>query len=196
MGCLKLVESDKSVMDIAALALVNANTSIDVFVEHVVHEDVNMRDVYYEEAGVEHENENDQISDKEDNVDDISFSGSEEDLNDDLEPRIVKDVEEEYREENNGEEEGDQCNNEVDGEHDLDSMGEHFDSNVENNSRFPSFKNTMDPSEIWFKVGMLFSSLDEFKIIVSEYAINRGWSIHFEKSDKTRVRARCLKTCL
>lgn len=53
----------------------------------------------------------------------------------------------------------------------------------------------MDPSKIYFEVGMLFSSLEEFKSIASEYAINGGWSIRYEKADRTKVRLICSKTC-
>lgn len=87
-GCFKAIDSDKAAINLASLVILNENTSINIFVEHVAN-----KDATHEDNGL------DQISNMEDNVDDIHFSNSEEDLNDESEHMKEKGKNKEMEEE-------------------------------------------------------------------------------------------------
>ncbi|KAH7861551.1 hypothetical protein Vadar_027631 [Vaccinium darrowii] len=57
------------------------------------------------------------------------------------------------------------------------------------------YKPAHRPENIRFEKGMFFSSLAQFKMAVTEYAVHGGYAIKFKKNDKERVRAVCEAHC-
>lgn len=62
-------------------------------------------------------------------------------------------------------------------------------------SRFENFKPPERAENSRFIKGMLFSSLQQFKTTMSEYAVHGGYGIKFKKNDKSRVRPMCEDGC-
>lgn len=77
-GCYKLINSYKVTRDLASLALVNVNKSINVILEHLVNQDY-MKHICEDDEG---------LDDVKDDVDDIYFSYNEEDLNNELDQTL------------------------------------------------------------------------------------------------------------
>jgi hypothetical protein len=61
--------------------------------------------------------------------------------------------------------------------------------------QYPMYKPPKKAKYIKFEIGMKFNSLEEFKNVVTDYAIHGGHGIQFEKNDKVRVKAVCKKGC-
>ncbi|KAG5566268.1 hypothetical protein RHGRI_002015 [Rhododendron griersonianum] len=62
-------------------------------------------------------------------------------------------------------------------------------------SRFENFKPPERAENLRFIKGMLFSSLQQFKTAMSEYAVHGGYGIKFKNNDKSRVRPMCEDGC-
>jgi ribosomal protein L24E len=60
---------------------------------------------------------------------------------------------------------------------------------------FPIFRPVARAKDIRFELGMLFTSTNQFKEAMTEYAVEGGWGIRFVKNDKVRVRAVCQEGC-
>lgn len=60
---------------------------------------------------------------------------------------------------------------------------------------FKKFRAESDMEDPRFKVGMLFSTPEDFKAAVKQYAIKHQRPIKLVKNDKRRVRATCVKPC-
>jgi hypothetical protein len=60
---------------------------------------------------------------------------------------------------------------------------------------FPIFRPVARAKDIRFELGMLFTSTEQFKEAMTEYAVEGGWGIRFVKNDKVRVRAVCQEGC-
>lgn len=69
------------------------------------------------------------------------------------------------------------------------------DNETFNLSKFESFKPVERAENLRFCTGMLFTSLQQFKMAITEYAVHGGYAIKFQKNDKTRVRAVCEDEC-
>ncbi|KAH7849908.1 hypothetical protein Vadar_024820 [Vaccinium darrowii] len=62
-------------------------------------------------------------------------------------------------------------------------------------SKFEIFKSPERAEHLRFVMGMLFSSLQQFKTAITEYAVRGGYGIKFKKNDRSRVRAVCEFKC-
>ncbi|KAH7845309.1 hypothetical protein Vadar_000555 [Vaccinium darrowii] len=87
-----------------------------------------------------------------------------------------------------------------DGDSKYDSENSYYSSSDEENSNrrkhhFKKFRPDTDMADPQFRVGMLFSSPQEFKTAVKEYAIKQQRNVKLVKNDKQRIRARCEKKC-
>ncbi|KAJ4760357.1 hypothetical protein LUZ62_070732 [Rhynchospora pubera] len=61
----------------------------------------------------------------------------------------------------------------------------------ETSRRYPEFNAEIDMKNPQFEVGMIFSSFEEFKTAIREYAIKQRRNVQFEKNDTMRVKAVC-----
>ena len=57
------------------------------------------------------------------------------------------------------------------------------------------FKPVAKAEHIYFEKDMLFTTLKQFKEVITDYAVSGGWEIRFVKNDLQRVRAVCQKRC-
>ncbi|KAH7861243.1 hypothetical protein Vadar_023663 [Vaccinium darrowii] len=111
-----------------------------------------------------------------------------------------KENEEENREHAEGEEHSDHMKFDYESE-ELLSGEDSSDSDEEGGQRrlhtrkWTCFKPVDRPTNIRFEKGMLFSSLQQFKLAITEYAVHGGYAIKFVKNDKQRVRTVCEKPC-
>nr|POE84888.1 hypothetical protein CFP56_61293 [Quercus suber] len=66
-----------------------------------------------------------------------------------------------------------------------------MDDDDDNNATppYPMFVPPTNPKHTNFVKGMLFISLEQFKNVVTNYAVHGGWGIRFKKNDKVRVKA-------
>ncbi|KAH7855207.1 hypothetical protein Vadar_022329 [Vaccinium darrowii] len=212
-----VIEDVESVVDNLALPApqmdeeVHVNAEADVGMKDVeVEEDIGQENVYYN-------------SDTDDSVIDVDYPLSDDSSYDDvrfdkydapqdeIEGRKVHN--ELFDSDNERENEGNQARtNEVheggmksDYEsEELISGGSESDTENEDNqeqnetlylSKFEVFKPVDKAENLRFKIGMLFSSLQQFKTAITEYAVHGGYGIKFVKNDRSRVRVVCQKGC-
>ncbi|KAF2291241.1 hypothetical protein GH714_020829 [Hevea brasiliensis] len=77
---------------------------------------------------------------------------------------------------------------------DSDELHSNSDSEGDGeNVRFPEFNMDRDIDDPTFKVGMIFSTRDEFKNACRAYGIKHRFELYFPKNDFQRVQARCKK---
>ena len=72
-----------------------------------------------------------------------------------------------------------------------------MDDDDDNNAipPYPVFVPPANPKHTNFVKRMLFISLEQFKNVVTDYAVHGGWGIRFKKNDKVQVRAICQDRC-
>nr|XP_023900754.1 uncharacterized protein LOC112012612 [Quercus suber] len=60
---------------------------------------------------------------------------------------------------------------------------------------FIVFRPVSIPDDLVFEKHMLFTSANQFKDAITEYAVKGGWGVKFVKNDKVMVRAKCQPPC-
>jgi len=75
----------------------------------------------------------------------------------------------------------------------LDSVSEHFglESDGDPKPRYPQLRKNELCQSFKFKLGMEFSSLQEFKYAILEHFVLNGKQVKFVKNDAVRVRVKC-----
>lgn len=69
------------------------------------------------------------------------------------------------------------------------------DEDNNNMPKYPEFRPEVDMQNIEFKLGMLFSTANEFKDVVKEYAVKGGYDVKFTKSEKWKIQVNCSVEC-
>ncbi|XP_058782986.1 uncharacterized protein LOC131657629 [Vicia villosa] len=78
---------------------------------------------------------------------------------------------------------------------DLESECDSDDSSRVRRKKFPIFKEQKDMSNYKWEVGTYFTTKDDFKEVITSYAVQYGRDLRYTKNDKIRVRVRCKEGC-